>query len=178
MKTCTKCKLEKEESEFYFIRSKNSLYSWCKSCACASNREDKAKFMAEHGYGHTTQWRRKDPNNILKSNKWDRDRNAEIKRQLVDGYGGVCTCCGESEIAFLTLEHKNKDGQKHRAEVSGKPGRGGVKVYKDVISKGFPIEFTILCMNCNFAEKDGKQCPHKENWCRNFDTTHGLVLQN
>ncbi len=168
MKTCTKCGVDKEDSEFYFVKSKASLYSWCKACTCENNKQAKAKFKLEHGYGQTTSWRRRDPNNIEKSRSWDRARNQRIKLQLVAGYGGKCTCCGESEPQFLTLEHLNKDGQQHREAVNGNKNRGGMKIYLDVIKRGFPSDYTILCMNCNFAEKDSRSCPHKMAQSREY----------
>lgn len=86
-----------------------------------------------------------------------RERNAKLKMELITAYGGSCTCCGEMEPRFLTLEHTNRDGKHHRAAVGG-----GYAVYRDLKKRGFPKgSFTILCMNCNFSEKDGKPCPHK-----------------
>jgi predicted HicB family RNase H-like nuclease len=41
MKICSKCKIEKSQSEFYKdIRHADGLYSWCKSC-CKENKESK-----------------------------------------------------------------------------------------------------------------------------------------
>ena len=81
-------------------------------------------------------------------------KRLEIKTELVSAYGGKCTCCGENEIRFLTIEHLNRDGQKHRKAVGN--------VYRDLKKRGYPKDgFTILCMNCNFSERLGEPCPHK-----------------
>lgn len=77
------------------------------------------------------------------------------KRILVDIYGGCCSCCGETIIDFLTLEHKLHDGKQDRATMTGH------KLYKKAIDCVDTDRYTILCMNCNFAEKHGNPCPHK-----------------
>lgn len=89
----------------------------------------------------------------LKSNRTSKWK--ELKIQLVNGYGGKCTCCGENRIEFLTLEHLEGDGKEHRAKFSM------IKLYQDVIDRKFPQKYTVYCMNCNFATRYGKICPHK-----------------
>lgn len=162
MKTCSKCKTEQSMSNFYFMKSKSAYYSWCKECCKAENRHYKKEFKDKHGFGHTTAWRNKDVANKKKSNLWDRERNKRMKLALVTAYGGVCTCCGEHRIEFLTLEHINHDGKEHRTRIGGAGHRGGHKLYRDVLQQGCPDNYTIFCMNCNFAEKDGNPCPHKK----------------
>lgn len=80
------------------------------------------------------------------------------KLTVIKAYGGVCTCCGEDKIDFLTLEHTNHDGQKHRKT------KAWGSYYKDIINRNFPKEYTILCMNCNWATRIGQICPHKTKW--------------
>lgn len=103
--------------------------------------------------------------------KWSRDyyykHQAKIRLQrnerrlgwklaVIHAYGGKCVCCGEAQLNFLTIEHINHDGQKHRQEMSW----GGY--YKDIINRNFPKDYTILCMNCNWATRLGQICPHKQ----------------
>jgi len=79
-----------------------------------------------------------------------------VRRRLIDGYGGACTCCGERELAFLTLEHVLGNGAAHR-----KRTKCTRAMYLEVIEAGFPSDFTVLCMNCNWAGRGGALCPHK-----------------
>jgi len=80
----------------------------------------------------------------------------ELKQEIIDAYGGRCACCGEEMIEFLTIDHINNDGAKHRARV-GK-GRG---VYKDIKAQGFPEgKYQVLCFNCNIARGFYGYCPH------------------
>jgi hypothetical protein len=81
-----------------------------------------------------------------------------LRDQLVEAYGGKCACsgCPETNQAFLTLEHVNRDGGEHRKKV-------GSHVYADLRRRGFPQEgYTLLCWNCNAMTRFGKTCPHLE----------------
>lgn len=82
-------------------------------------------------------------------------KHIDLKRRFVKGYGGKCSCCGESRIEFLSMEHKDKSGMKHRAE------RQVQGAWRDAINAGFPDTYTVLCYNCNQAETHGRICPHK-----------------
>ena len=75
----------------------------------------------------------------------------------MNAYGGKCVCCGETIIEFLTIDHINGGGTKHRKEVVG--GR----LYDWLIKNNFPEGYQILCMNCNMAEGIFGGCPHKRN---------------
>lgn len=87
--------------------------------------------------------------------------NIKLKTIVVNHYGGKCYCCGETAISFLTIDHKNNDGNKHRRNNSL---NGSRQTYSWIINSGFPPIFQIACYNCNCArakEKD-KICPHKK----------------
>jgi hypothetical protein len=70
-----------------------------------------------------------------------------------------CACCGETEIAFLTIDHINGGGRRH---VAKKGVGGGIGLYRWLIRNNFPDGFQVLCMNCNFARRRGRLCPHEE----------------
>jgi hypothetical protein len=115
---------------------------------CEKNR-DKINVQKRAAY-----W--KDPAKARRQMRdWHKNRADELRQQIIDAYGGKCTCCGESELVFLTIEHLNGDGRKHRGN------RNRYMVYKDIVEEGFPDKYTILCMNCNFARRWGRTCPHQ-----------------
>ena len=69
-----------------------------------------------------------------------------------------CRCCGETEIDFLSLDHINNDGAKHRKEVTHVSILWARK-------NNFPTLFQVLCMNCNFSKgKKGNngKCVHEK----------------
>lgn len=74
-------------------------------------------------------------------------------------YGGdtpSCECCNEQRYEFLTIDHINGGGGKHRKEL----GDRGQSVYAWIISNNFPEGFRVLCMNCNFSNGIYGYCPH------------------
>ena len=68
-----------------------------------------------------------------------------------------CACCGVKGLIFLSIDHMNGDGAKHRKEIGG-----GDKIYRWLIKNNFPTGFQVLCYNCNVAKGVLSQCPHKE----------------
>jgi hypothetical protein len=78
----------------------------------------------------------------------------KLKREVIAIYGGVCTCCAESEIAFLTIDHINNDGAEHRRKI-------GKRIYCWLKQHEFPSDFQVLCFNCNCGKRiNGGICPH------------------
>lgn len=84
----------------------------------------------------------------------------KLKKKIFNHYGGfMCSCCGEKEKKFLTIDHINGGGTKHRKETNG----GGRTTYRWIIKNNFPEGFRVLCMNCNFgAGQNNGVCPHEE----------------
>lgn len=81
-----------------------------------------------------------------------------LKRAVMDAYGGVCGCCGETEMLFLTVDHVNGGGIKHRTEVK----QNGNAFYSWLRNRGFPRGYQVMCFNCNFGRwANGGRCPHE-----------------
>lgn len=86
------------------------------------------------------------------------------KWAVIIHYGRVCSCCKESQIAFLTLDHINGGGNKHRKEVTGSKA-GGTTFYAWIIKENFPEGYQVLCWNCNAGREVNRGiCPHKDQW--------------
>lgn len=84
-----------------------------------------------------------------------------LKTEVYHRYGGAkCACCGETEPAFLQLDHIDGGGSAHRKSLGGR--NVGPMIYQDLKRKGFPPGYQILCANCNFGKQlRGGICPHK-----------------
>lgn len=77
--------------------------------------------------------------------------------KVIDGYGGACTCCGETNRLFLTIDHVDGKGAEHRRSL----GYGNRRLLLQIIAADFPPRFTILCFNCNSGRaRNGGTCPH------------------
>lgn len=100
------------------------------------------------------------PAKRARANELNKKRTAEMRRSVIDVYGARCACCGETEPAFLTLDHVNNDGHKMRKSVHGKACHS---FYKWIIGNKYPASIQVLCMNCNLGKARNRGiCPHKE----------------
>ena len=66
-----------------------------------------------------------------------------------------CACCGENNVKFLTISHKNNDGAKHRRE--------GFSLYR-LIKNNYKTDYELIieCYNCNLSRsRNGGVCPHE-----------------
>ena len=90
--------------------------------------------------------------------EWNKRRLAELRRRMLEAYGGKCNCCGEPEPLFLELDHIFNDGAEDRRQFGSQTQ---IMIY--LHSSGWPKErFQLLCSNCNQGKnRNGGVCPHK-----------------
>lgn len=135
---CSKCGIAKPPEDFFkYKKSLTGRYSYCKSCHVQQHKE----------------WIR---NNRGREAANVRALKLRRKFKVMSHYSrGVprCACCGESELAFLSIDHINGGGAKDKRE--------GVALWTSLINSGFPSGFQVLCMNCNWAKYANGQCPHQ-----------------
>lgn len=174
MKRCSMCAEEKDRAEFYKnSRSADGLQKHCKACHSVmttrweqANKDKKLETRRKAAAAY----RKNNPEKVRALNRkyreLHRDRYNEAKREralqkkllVIKHYGGMCSCCGEKDCRFLSVDHKNNDGYMHR-----KLKR--VNIHDFIIKNGFPDTFQVLCFNCNFGRAffggTEKFCPHK-----------------
>lgn len=159
-KICPQCKIEKFEDEF--VKNKNprwkgdELASWCKVCNRRRNRAKYNKDKVKISKNNQSRWNKL--TDVQKEEKLKKRREYGQKRRMIvlEHYGSKCTCCGESEIKFLEVDHINNNGAQHRKEL------GSYKIINWLIKNNFPEGFQLLCSNCNMAKGRYGQCPHKK----------------
>lgn len=96
----------------------------------------------------------------LKSSQRLRDWRDRLIVEVMKAYGGcVCKCCGEKEVAFLTLDHINGGGRQHRSVLRKQKT---ADIYSWLKQENYPPGFQVLCMNCNWAKGKYGVCPHKQ----------------
>lgn len=80
-------------------------------------------------------------------------RDWELKVEVIAAYGGMCRCCGEATVNFLTLD----DAVGGRQIIDGPPLWSTLKQQK------FPgkDELVVTCFNCQMAGLTTDGCPHK-----------------
>lgn len=83
------------------------------------------------------------------------------KKETMSHYGGVCQCCGESRLEFLTIDHINQDGAEHRRKMGFDHTCTGLSFYLWLRKNGWPnLGLQVLCANCNSARGSCNTCPH------------------
>lgn len=89
--------------------------------------------------------------------KLNQDR---CREQVFAAYGGWrCTCCGETEKLFLSIDHIENNGAAERR--AGLYKGGGSAFYAWLRKQNFPPGYQVLCMNCQVGKhKNGGVCPH------------------
>jgi len=81
-----------------------------------------------------------------------------LRTECIQEYGGRCICCGESERAFLELDHIFNDGAKER-----KKHKNSQQEMLALKRLGWPKErHQILCANCNRGKAREGICPHQK----------------
>lgn len=98
---------------------------------------------------------------LSKENERGRNKALKNKYKVIEEYGGKCSCCGEDNPIFLSIDHINNDGYEHRKKDGSKGVGGGLYVW--LIKHNFPKDrFQLLCHNCNFGKHiNGGICPHQ-----------------
>jgi len=83
------------------------------------------------------------------ANSWGRKRSLQryrnLRREVLEFFGGVCVECGFSDFRALQLDHINGGGT---AERNSLPFEG---VFKRALK--FPDEYQLLCANCNWIKR-------------------------
>lgn len=89
----------------------------------------------------------------LKRKRYNKSQRDNLWERVFALYGDVCSCCGEENKLFLTVDHINRDGS-----AGGRQGRESRWHY----IKEKRNDIRILCYNCNCGrERNGGICPHQ-----------------
>ena len=93
-----------------------------------------------------------------KRREYGKKYSKKVRTEVLKRYSkGIpkCSCCGEKEIKFLTIDHIKNDGASHRKEIK-------TTLYQWLYKKDFmPDRFQVLCVNCNYAKQWYGKCPHQ-----------------
>jgi len=89
--------------------------------------------------------------------EYDKMYARRIREEVLSHYGGKCACCGEGQYEFMTIDHMNGGGSKHRRELK----QEGAKFIFWLRRNGYPEGFQVLCNNCNCALGRYGFCPHR-----------------
>lgn len=163
MKSCSMCKLNKPLSDFHRNKAFKTGYSYnCKTCINQYRKQDKTKKEYDRQYRLKY---REELNKQLKAYNFKKKK--EVLQYYSNSLEPVCNCCNETNIHFLTIDHINNDGYKHRKEEPSSKN-----IYYWLSKNKYPKGFQVLCMNCNWGKSIHKICPHKLDNIKYLETTN------
>lgn len=113
--------------------------------------KDKQKKKENH-----RKWHIKNRERNLKKQK---EYHWKIKLEVLNKYSKntmQCECCGVKEVKFLTIDHINGGGTKHRTQIKHH------RIHIWLKMNDFPEGYRVLCHNCNQAVGIYGKCPHQE----------------
>jgi hypothetical protein len=162
MRYCTNknCEKPNPQPEENFQRDNTTagvegLAKWCRACKSALKHKNyQRKF--DKGLCRCGQLRLDKRLRCRRCIDQNRKYQQNLKIEVVLAYGGKCVCCGEERSEFLSIDHIEGQGAKHRQSIGG-------HFYAWLRKKGFPKDnYRLLCMNCNFALGHFGYCPHQK----------------
>lgn len=165
-KVCSVCKRVKPITEFRLTknRGKQVRLALCLQCQAEWHKEHYQKNLElykEANRKRAQHYRSiKKPSVLASAKKYRTRKIAENREAILNAYGNKCTCCGEDNPLFLTVDHVNSDG--HIERKSGKYTNGS-QFYDYIVKQGFPKDYQLLCYNCNMGRaRNNGICPHQE----------------
>lgn len=140
MKRCSRCGEVKPVEKFY--RQNQYRASACQ--ACTRKKANEAYRLNLNG---------------IRQKQLAEKKKARLR--VMSYYSGgepTCACCGETRYEFLSLDHINGGGNKHRIALGKNKGS---RVYYWIQQNGYPAGFRVLCYNCNLSRGFYGICPHE-----------------
>lgn len=118
----------------------------------AAHREYTAKWRAE--------FKERDPEGWKEYNRRaSMAYRHELKHRLIEAYGGFCTCCGLVIEEFLTFDHMDGNGRRHRQE--NRLTAGGAWFLWLWNGGELRKRIRLYCFNCNCSKGFLGYCPHE-----------------
>jgi len=104
-------------------------------------------------------YRKTNKDKINEANRiWRKKHATELRKEMIEAYGGKCCCCGETEPIFMQLDHINNDGNIERRRHGNH-----IVEWRELKKAGWPKDnHQLLCANCNHGKRmNNGICPHK-----------------
>lgn len=147
MRTCTTCKITKEDSEYFFRDKKTGrLHSQCKQCYSLKRRTNWELYYNKHGSKYRE-------NAVKRSARL----KAKLRLQMLDYLSDKsCVICGYSDSRALEFDHINPNSKTI----------GIAKAMSDIWSWNRILEeidkCQILCANCHKIKTAEEQLWYKK----------------
>jgi hypothetical protein len=141
---CTRC--QKRTAQDGFLQCAECRAHWA---ALRNTPEHRRK-----NRDYQTAWAKAHPDRVALNTRTYQHR---LKAKVTEMLGGQCACCGETEPAFLSVDHVNKDGKRHRDMFP----KNLDSYWRDLRKGEHGFEVQVLCFNCHMAKDYRGGCPHQ-----------------
>ena len=140
---CRICKTILKDDNWYPANKKHGS-KICKTCsnikgtAWKRKHPEKSREYSRHYYKTHPKY------NVA----WGRQNRIDIRKEMINAYGGKCASCGISNPIILDIDHIDNSGSKDR-----KKGMWGWRLYRWLRKNNYPKDnFQLLCKNCNWIK--------------------------
>ena len=141
--------------------TKYRLCLWCKTVEDINPRTDQPySHCLEHRKAKRKIAKKWESKNTDKVRSRTKVYNRKLRRRFFDMYGHKCAClkCPETNTKFMTIDHIQGGGIKHR-KITGSNN----KMIREAIAEYRSDLYQPLCYNCNCGRSaNGGTCPHLE----------------
>ena len=127
----------------------------------------RAPITVEAKRARIKQWQQSNPDKMTAASA---RKNAKLKREVFDKYGGACIVCKTAELEFLTIDHVRDNGNLHRQTLSGP------KFYRHLRDTPVSAEYQVLCWNHNYAKDLCTRAPGTTDSAKSVRNLRLLVI--
>jgi len=80
-----------------------------------------------------------------------KEAHRNLRRRVIEMFGGKCVYCGFSDSRALQIDHKDGCGHAERKATS----KASYRWYQDLLSnpQDSKTKYQLLCANCNFIKR-------------------------
>jgi hypothetical protein len=151
MKVCTRCKIEKDESEFSFDTGRNKLLDRCRLCIneyhriWAKTNDNEINYYPEHKEYIRNKSRENYHKNKHIIGLKDKARRKSTKQELVNMAGGKCSKCGYNKcLSALDFHHKEPNMKEFNISQAMNKRSHTIDQIKQEV-----LKCVLLCKNCH-----------------------------
>jgi len=113
--------------------------------------EQQGKYRKENRDKVNEYYRNYTKQNKKHISKRNRERDYDIKKQLINEMGGKCVCCGLTSWWILTLDHIKPVKKQRR-------GQYRTFILKLLNNPNMRKDFQVMCYGCNNSKNIGDKC--------------------
>ena len=139
---------------FFPSKWTDGFTAYCRKCDLIRNKKYVKKHKKEVAK-YKDGWAKDNSEKCKKAaKKYKNWMKLEVFQHYSNSKTPYCKCCKINIFDFMTIDHINGDGAKHRKTSTLR----GLTLYRYLYKQKYPKGYQILCYNCNSSKKTGTTC--------------------